>query len=159
MPPARPDGRLEVAANDSRRHPGDEAVPQGQIVVGVSGIATESGRILMVRRGKEPYRGSWSLPGGRVHPLEPHQQALVREFGEETGLQIRVGSPAGVAEAIERTQGRHYVILSYFVTVTGGVLQAGDDAAEVRWVDREGSLCLTVTPHLHHYLDSFGAWG
>lgn len=130
-----------------------------QIVVGVSGVALDASKnLLLVRRGHPPYAGTWSLPGGRINRLEPHRRALAREFREETGLEISVGEPAGIAEAISPEQGTHYVILTYFVKVTGGKLHPGDDASEVRWTSREDLNGLSLTPGLQNYLEMFGVW-
>jgi ADP-ribose pyrophosphatase YjhB (NUDIX family) len=129
-----------------------------QVILGVSGIAREAGKILLARRGRAPYKNLWSLPGGKVEPLEPHREALVREFGEETGLAVSVGSLAGIAEAIRPERSSHYVILSYFVTVEGGSPRAGDDALEVRWFARSELPTLELTPALERYLEEFGAW-
>jgi 8-oxo-dGTP diphosphatase len=129
-----------------------------QVILGVSGIARDAGRILLARRGRGPYLGLWSLPGGKVEPLEPHREALVREFREETGLVVTVERLAGIAEAIRPEDSSHYVILSSFVTITGGSLRAGDDALEVRWVSREELPTLNLTPALQRYLEEFGVW-
>jgi 8-oxo-dGTP diphosphatase len=134
--------------------------PEGlsQIILGVSGVAMRSGEILLARRGRGPYAGCWSLPGGKVEHLEPHQQSLVREFREETGLQVAVKRPAGITEAIDPDGVWHYVILSYFVEVTGGTPTAGDDASEVRWFARNDLSGLELTPGLEGYLEEFGCW-
>lgn len=130
----------------------------GAISLGVSGIALDHGRILLAQRGRGPYTGFWSLPGGRVNPSEPHRDALAREFREETGLQVAVGRLAGVAEAIDERSTWHYLIVSYFVTVTGGSLRPGDDAARLRWAEREDLESLQLTPGLEGYLEEFKAW-
>lgn len=114
--------------------------------------------MLLARRGRGPYTGCWSLPGGKVEPLEPVQQALVREFREETGLQVVAISPAGIAEAIDPNGAWHYVILSYIVEITGGTPTPGDDASEVRWFDRTELPGLELTPGLEGYLEEFGCW-
>lgn len=93
-----------------------------------------------------------------MEPLEPYREALVREFREETGLIVKVERLAGVAEAIRPEASSHYVILSSFVTVTGGSLRAGDDALEVRWVTREEIPTLDLTPTLERYLEDFAVW-
>ncbi len=128
------------------------------ILVGVSGVALDSGRVLLVRRGRGAYAGHWSLPGGRVEPLEPLRDALVRELAEETGLKVEVRRLAGVNEAIDPKGDWHYVIVSYFVDVKGGNPGAGDDADELRWVERSELPDLELTPHLERYLDQFGCW-
>ncbi len=129
-----------------------------QVTLGVSGVAVKAGRVLLVQRGTDPYLGDWSLPGGKVNPREPHQQALIREFREETGLEVTIGGVAGTAEAVDPAGSFHYLILSYFVTAIGGTLQAGDDAAGIRWVSREELPSLRLTPGLEGYLDQFGVW-
>jgi 8-oxo-dGTP diphosphatase len=82
---------------------------------------------LLIRRGKPPSEGRWSLPGGRVHPGERLADALVREMREETGLSVEVGPLVLVAKVIEPSF--HYVILDYACRRLGGELAAGDDAA------------------------------
>jgi 8-oxo-dGTP diphosphatase len=129
-----------------------------EITLGVSGVAISSGKVLLGRRARGPYAGCWSLPGGKVEPGEPHRRALIREFREETGLQVAVKRPAGVAEAIDPNGAWHYVILSYFVEVTGGTLAAGDDASEVHWFARSELSDLELTPGLEGYLEEFGCW-
>ncbi len=94
-------------------------------------VRDEAGRILLVLRGREPSRGLWSLPGGRLEPGETAEAALVREVREETGLEVTVG------EAVCRIEIGDYEGDDYAVTVVGGELCAGDDAADLRWVDAE----------------------
>jgi 8-oxo-dGTP diphosphatase len=54
-------------------------------------ICDEAGRVLLVLRGRDPQRGRWSVPGGKVEPGETLEQAATREALEETGLQVRIG--------------------------------------------------------------------
>ncbi|SFK23641.1 NUDIX hydrolase [Amycolatopsis sacchari] len=106
----------------------------------VGGILHDpDGRLLVIRRGHEPGRGLWSLPGGRVEPGESDEQAVVREMREETGLEVRPGALVGMV-----VRGR-YEIYDYACEVTGGTLRPGDDADEARWVDAAafGTLRLT----------------
>jgi ADP-ribose pyrophosphatase YjhB (NUDIX family) len=99
-------------------------------------ITDEAGRLLLIKRRNEPGAGLWSLPGGRVEPGETDEQAVVREVMEETGLAVRCGPLAG---AVERPgiSDAVAVIHDYHVSVTGGRLAAGDDAADAAWVDQE----------------------
>ena len=97
-------------------------------------VHDDSGRLLLVRRGREPGKGLWSLPGGRVEPDESPAQAAVREVREETGLDIVAGPLVGRVERAGPDD-QIYVIDDFVCTVRGGELRAGDDADEVRWVD------------------------
>lgn len=108
-------------------------------LVGVGGIIVQEGRVLLVRRGTEPLRGRWSIPGGLIEVGEALREAVVREVLEETGLEIE---PVELVELLDRIhrQGErvryHYVIADYLCRVTGGTLKAASDADEVRWVER-----------------------
>jgi len=96
-------------------------------------IRDEAGRMLLIKRGHEPGKGLWSVPGGRVEPGETDEEAVVREVREETGLDVECGTLLG---AVERPglAGTTLQIRDYHAVVTGGELAAGDDAADVRWV-------------------------
>jgi len=121
-------------------------------IVAAAGIAfDDGGRVLLAQRAREPSRGVWSVPGGKVEAGESLSEACAREFLEETGLHVEVGPRVDVVERIGRDGDRvthHYVIVDYLVRVTGGVLQAGDDAGDVRWVDREEMRGLELTSGL-----------
>jgi 8-oxo-dGTP diphosphatase len=108
-------------------------------VVGVGAVVIDAGRVLLVRRGNEPLKGEWSLPGGGVELGESLEGALVREIREETGLHIEVGPVVEVLDRVRRdSDGRieyHYVIVDYVCRVRGGELAAGTDADDVQWTD------------------------
>jgi 8-oxo-dGTP diphosphatase len=115
----------------------------------------ERGRLLLVKRGHEPGAGLWSLPGGRIEPGETDSEALVRELREETGLIVAPGRLIG---AVRRPGGDARVldIRDYAVTVTGGSLAAGDDAADVRWVSVTELHRLPLTDGL---VEALTGWG
>lgn len=117
-------------------------------------MSDAAGRLLLVRRSRPPAAGRWSLPGGRVEPGETPEQALVREVGEETGLEVEVGRRLGSVEW-PRPGGVVYDIRDHECTVTGGVLRAGDDASEVGWYDVEAMEALPLTSSL---LETLRAW-
>lgn len=123
---------------------------------GVGAVALSQGSILLIRRARPPSQGLWSLPGGRVHRGEGLADALRREMREETGLEVEVGKLAGVVERIYPEEGFHYVILDYFVTVTGGDLKAGGDVDEARWVPLHRIETVPLVPRLVEALVDFG---
>ena len=108
-------------------------------LVGVGAVVVDRGRVLLVRRGTEPLRGHWSLPGGLIEVGEALTDAVVREVREETGLEVKAVELIELLDRIHRDGGRvryHYVIADYLCFVTGGELRAASDADEVRWVER-----------------------
>lgn len=95
-------------------------------------------QVLLIKRGKDPGKGEWNLPGGLVEIGEPLTEAVKREVREETGLGVRVETLLEVAERIirdsqERVQ-YHYVLLDYLCHVREGDLVAASDASEAKWV-------------------------
>lgn len=108
-------------------------------LAGVGAVVVESGRVLLVRRGHEPLKGRWSLPGGLVELGEGLEEAVRREVQEETGLLVEPVELVEVVDRIHREDGRvryHYVIADYLCRVTGGEVKAASDADEARWVER-----------------------
>jgi len=100
-------------------------------------VLIHDGRVLLIRRGKEPLRGRWVMPGGTVELGETLEQALVREMAEETGLQIAPGELLTVFDRILRERGEvrhHYVILDYLCSYVSGEAAAASDAEAVAWV-------------------------
>lgn len=106
-----------------------------------------SRRLLVIERGRPPAQGSWSVPGGRCRSGESAAQACVREVAEETGLDVEVHRWVGRVER-DAPEGGVYVIDDFLCGVVGGVLQARDDAADVRWVTRDELAGLTLAAGL-----------
>lgn len=95
------------------------------------------GRVLLIRRGKEPLRGRWVVPGGTVELGETLEAALVREVEEETGLIVAPREVVTVFDRIERDGGRvvyHYVIVDYRCDYISGTPRAASDAEDVALV-------------------------
>jgi 8-oxo-dGTP diphosphatase len=116
-------------------------------------------RLLLIRRGQAPSAGMWSVPGGRCEPGETPEQACVREVQEETGAQVQVVRWAGRVER-PAPDGRIYVIDDYVCELAhpaahAAALQAGDDAADVRWVGPAELDTLPLAPGLH---DALADW-
>ena len=108
-------------------------------LVGVGGVVVEDGRVLLVRRGREPLKGQWSIPGGLIEVGESLHQGVAREVREETGLIVEPVELIELLDRIHRESNRvrfHYVIADYLCRVTGGSLRAGSDAQAARWVER-----------------------
>jgi ADP-ribose pyrophosphatase YjhB (NUDIX family) len=108
-------------------------------LVGVGAVVVDEGRVLLIRRGHEPMKGHWSLPGGLLELGESLAEGVVREVREETGLAVEPVELIELLDRIHREGERvryHYVIADYLCRVAGGVLQASSDADAVRWVER-----------------------
>jgi mutator protein MutT len=112
-------------------------------VVGVGALIFDAGRILLVERGREPLKGYWSLPGGKVETGERLRDAVCREVLEETGLVVEAGHMLEIFERIAPDY--HYVLMDYICQPIGGVLCAGDDAGKVGWFTEEELGGLKIT--------------
>jgi 8-oxo-dGTP diphosphatase len=102
-----------------------------------AGAPRDELRVLLIRRGREPARGAWSLPGGRVERGERLLDAAAREVLEETGLDVEVHELVEVVELL--FPDFHYVVMDYLATPRAirPVPLAGDDADDARWVALE----------------------
>jgi ADP-ribose pyrophosphatase YjhB (NUDIX family) len=120
----------------------------------------DHGDLLLVKRDREPSKGLWTLPGGRLEPGETLREAIVREVREETGVDIDVDGLIGVAEWISRDDdgalAHHYVILDFTARPRGRDIRHGDDAADVRWVPAGELSDMQLTSGLLEFLADRG---
>src|ERR1700730_7762756 len=114
-------------------------------VVGVGGVVIHNDRALLIRRGSEPLRGQWSIPGVTLELGETLQQREARELLEETGLEVKVldlievfdrifSNPGnGSSAAGEKGPRFHFVIVDYLCERLSGEARAGSDVTDVAY--------------------------
>ena len=106
-------------------------------IIGVGVVVWRGERVLLVRRGKPPRVGHWSLPGGAQRLGETIAEAARREVKEEAGLELALGDVVATVDLIERDQqGRiryHYTLIDFVAEAASLDLQPGTDAADARW--------------------------
>jgi 8-oxo-dGTP diphosphatase len=124
-------------------------------LVGVGVVVVSEGSILLVQRGREPGRGLWAVPGGKVRRGETMRDAARREAREETGLDVVVGEVVWVGEHIDDEH--HLVLVDFAASVAGGRLGAADDADDVRWVPLVDAAGYSLTPTMYDLLDTLRA--
>ncbi len=119
-------------------------------IVAVGAVIVDGDRVLLVKRGNEPLKGEWSLPGGAVEIGESLGAALAREVREETCLDVEVGPVVEVLDRIRHDAAArpeyHYVIIDYLCRVRSGTAACGSDADEVRWVGADDLPDFRVAP-------------
>lgn len=108
------------------------ALPAPVPCVGV--VCLRGDEVLLIRRGRPPRQGEWSLPGGRIEPGERAIDAALRELREETGVEAEITGLVDVVDGLFPEAGRHYVLIDYAARWLSGEPVAGDDAVEARFV-------------------------
>ncbi|MGH3821420.1 MAG: NUDIX hydrolase [Pseudonocardiaceae bacterium] len=117
-------------------------------------VFNDAGQLLLVRRAREPGRGRWSVPGGRVEANETDHHAVIREVAEETGLVVEITRLLGNVQR-SAPDGAVFDIYDYRCRLAGGTLVAGDDADETRWCNADTLTSLPLVPGL---LDALTHW-
>lgn len=111
-------------------------------MVGIGGVVIVNGRALLIRRGSEPLRGQWSIPGGTLEIGESLQEGVARELREETGLEVRVLDLIEVFDRIFPSENNqaglsaqrpqyHYVIVDYLCERISGEARPASDVTDV----------------------------
>jgi ADP-ribose pyrophosphatase YjhB (NUDIX family) len=106
-------------------------------VVAVGAIVWKEDRFLLIRRGRPPRQGGWSIPGGRQEAGETVQEAVHREIREEAGIEIEITGLAAVVDLIDRDERdikHHYTVIDMLAEWRSGEARAGDDAMDTAWV-------------------------
>ena len=121
-----------------------------QPIVGIGAVIVKEGKVLLIKRGKSPSLGEWSIPGGAVNVGEPLEEALLREIKEETGLVVNIRKPIEILDKICRDEKNkvkyHYILLDYAGDYVKGKLKPSSDVLDARFISPEK-------------LDSFGVNG
>ena len=115
---------------DDRRYP-------SRPIVGVGVVILDADKVLLIKRGKPPRAGTWSLPGGAQESGETLKEAAIREIYEETNLKVEIIGLIDIVDSIRRDKKGdteyHYTLIDFAARVTGGALRAGDDAIDSHW--------------------------
>jgi 8-oxo-dGTP diphosphatase len=129
-------------------------------LVGVGAVIIRENHILLIKRGKPPAEGYWSIPGGAVELGETLASALCREIKEECNLDIEIGPPVAVLDSILRDDDKkvlyHYALVDFWVNSVRGKLVCSSDAQEARWIPLSEVPSLKLTSGLLALLDYLG---
>jgi len=127
-------------------------------MVGVGGVVIQDGRALLIRRGSEPLKGEWSIPGGMLEIGETLVEGVERELLEETGLAVRVIELIEIFERISHAKipnvadvpparpQYHFVIVDYLCEVVSGVPVAGSDVTDLAFAAEDELSKFNLTP-------------
>jgi 8-oxo-dGTP diphosphatase len=118
-------------------------------------VIDEYGRLLLGVREKEPHRGQWVLPGGKVEPFETIEEAAQREIREETGLEIQVDRKIDIVEIINPPH-EHRIIVYTQASPVGGRLNGSSDLSSAHFFARHEIAELDLTPAVRDVLTRHG---
>lgn len=105
------------------------------IGITVDGVIVEKRNVLLIKRGRDPYKGFWALPGGFVEYGETTEDAVKREVKEETGLDCDIVALTGVYSDLDRDPRGHTISVAYLMKVVHGEVTAGNNARDAFWID------------------------
>lgn len=140
----------QPVTNDSRWYP---QYP----MIGVHALIVKDGCILLVKRAKEPKKGMWGIPGGRLELGETYSEAAKRELLEECSIEIEIERLLDVTDYILRDEQHriayHFVLIYLLAQYQSGSVKAQSDAEEAKWVPFEKIAELETHPHLKSLLE------
>ena len=98
-------------------------------------ILNDREEVLLIKRGNNPYKGSYAIPGGFIDWDETAKEAVKREVKEETNLNVNIKEFLNYYDSIKRDEKRRTISLVFICEITGDVRkpEAGDDAADYKW--------------------------
>jgi len=109
--------------------------------IGVGILVQKNDQFLLIKRGQEPSKGVWTVPGGHVELGESLGQTAHREIAEECNIKIEALKQLDVFEFIQHGENNrikyHYIVIDFFAHYVDGVLKARDDIDEARWLRKE----------------------
>jgi mutator protein MutT len=118
-------------------------------------VRNEANQILLGKRNKDPLRGSWVIPGGKIHAFESIAEAAARELREETGLIVEVGEHFNVYEIVNPPN-EHRIVIYSWARVIGGEAKASDDISELKFFELAELGEVPVTPLVKRVLIDAG---
>jgi len=118
-------------------------------------VQDEARRILLGQRNKDPQRGSWVIPGGKIHAFESIAEAAVRELHEETGLIVQVGLQFKAYEIVNPPS-EHRIVIYSWAKLVAGTPRASDDLSQVRFFGVEELSDIQLTPLVRRVLEEAG---
>jgi len=118
-------------------------------------VRDEANRILLGKRNKDPQRGSWVIPGGKIRAFESIGDAAARELREETGLDVEVKGQFRVYEIINPPD-EHRIVIYSWGKVVGGTARASDDLSELAFFTPDQLLDLQTSPLVRRVLADAG---
>lgn len=123
---------------------------------GASVLVCNEDKYLLIKRGKEPYKGHWSLPGGSQEVGETLEETAIRELEEETSLKAHTAIFAKIRDRItyddKGVLKYHFVLATFVVTEFSGTPQALDDAHDIGWYTLEEMNALVTTPQTPQFI-------
>jgi len=108
------------------------------MMLAADAVIVRGGKVLLVKRAGEPFRGKWALPGGMVEEGERAAEAAVREAREETGVEVRAVGLIGVFDAPGRDPRGRVVSVAYKCEFVGGEIKKGSEALDAKWFPLAG---------------------